>query len=88
MVYVFIGNGATFPAGIFNSYVEGEMWISNTKVSGILTEMPVGTGIYDWAIENEFFKITKEYQKGSKFIQKFSSASLNHWYFENGCLLD
>ncbi|ROS17714.1 hypothetical protein EDF65_2095 [Chryseobacterium nakagawai] len=44
----------------------------------------VDEGLYDWAIENDFFKVKNEHQKEAKFIQQFTCASIEHFHFENG----
>ena len=55
-------------------------------LSGTLTCYPVDTGVYDWALQNSFFKPKNEEQQAAKFIQKFSSASQEHFHYEDGAL--
>jgi hypothetical protein len=50
MVYVFNGSKASFPSGVFADRDSAIAWISENKLSGTLTEYPVGIGVYDWAI--------------------------------------
>jgi len=71
-VWVFNGNSSRFPSGVFSS------------LSGILTCYPLDLGVYDWAIREDFFKITKEKHKAPHFIGLFSSAHQEHIHFENG----
>jgi hypothetical protein len=49
-VWVFNGEGGTFPAGVFASKEGAEAWIKANKLSGCLTKYPVGVSVYDWAI--------------------------------------
>ena len=62
------------------------------RVNGCLTRYPLGEGIYDFAMRMEYFTPKKEYQFKSKFISKFSCASLEHYHYEfdeiTGELLD
>ena len=44
-------------------------------------------GVYNWAIKENFFTIRNEYQKESKFIQRFTCASMEHFHFEDGKLI-
>jgi hypothetical protein len=85
-IYVFIGEDANFPSGVFTTFKNAEDWIKKYSLSGILNKYPLDIGIYDWAIEKDFFTIKNEYQKESKFIQRFTSASMEHFHFENGNL--
>ncbi len=83
-IYVFIGVDAGFPTAVFNSMGEMELFIGQNKLTGIVNKMPVGISLYDWAIQKEFFKPKRDYQKEAKFIQSFSCASMEHWHFEDG----
>lgn len=82
-VYVFVGEKAFIPAAIFSSFDDADQWIRKNKLNGSLNKMPLNISVYDWAIENDFFTPTKDYQKGSKFIQSFTSASMDHWHYDD-----
>jgi len=49
-----------------------------------LTEYPLDIGAYDWAIQHGHFKPKHEHQRQPSFIEKFSSAALNHFHYWNG----
>jgi hypothetical protein len=83
-VWVFNGEGGTFPAGVFATRGEAEAWITANKLTGCLTRYPVGTSLYDWAIANGHWSPRKDYQREAKFIQRFSSAYLEHYHFTDG----
>ena len=83
-VWVFCGAKAAFPAGIFHSKIEAESWIQRNRLTGTLTEYPVGVGVYDWAIQNGLFNPTKPEHSEPQFIQRFSSASQHHAHYEDG----
>ena len=50
----------------------------------MLTLYPLDTGVYEWAIENDIFTPKEEHQFNPSFIQRFTSASMEHYHFENG----
>lgn len=83
-VFVFCGTGSSFPSGVFIDRDSAENWIRKHKVSGTLSEYPVGTGAYDWAVEKGHFKPTRPEHESPKFIGRFSSASLWHTHYEDG----
>lgn len=85
-MYVFIGEGSNFPAGIFTTLENAKEWIEKYSLNGILNKYPIDIGIYDWAIKEDFFTVKNEHQKQSKFIQRFTCASMEHFHFEDGKL--
>lgn len=85
-MYVFIGEGSNFPAGIFTTLDNAKEWIEKYSLSGILNKFPIDMGIYDWAVKEDLFSIKRQYQKESAFIQTFTCASMEHFHFENGKL--
>ena len=85
-IWIFNGAGGRFPSGAFTSEETAKKWILDNKLTGILTEYPLDTGVYEWAIKSEFFTPTKSKEKSPEFIQKFSCAQQKHFHFENGVL--
>jgi hypothetical protein len=83
-VWVFHGSGGRFSSGVFSDLQKAEEWIKNNKLSGMLTEYPIDTLIYDWAIKNNHFEVKKESQLEPLFIQNFTCASQEHFHFEGG----
>ncbi|WP_165251068.1 DUF7710 domain-containing protein [Paludisphaera soli] len=55
-VWVFMGEGASHPAGVFADEGSARLWIRNHGLTGILTEYPLGRGVYDYAIERGWFR--------------------------------
>jgi hypothetical protein len=88
-VYVFNNpNKSKFPSAVFSTKENAEQWIKKNLLSGVLTKYPMDIGIYEWAIQNEFF-IKKDNQDISPdFIAGFSSASQEHYHYEDGISLD
>ena len=59
-VWLFNGNGGTFPAGVFTTKEEAEVWIAANKLSGCLTKYPVGISVYDWVIVQGYWTPKEE----------------------------
>ncbi|TXC80128.1 DUF7710 domain-containing protein [Paraburkholderia azotifigens] len=85
-VWVFVGEGARFPSGIFTSLGSGKEWISANQLTGVLTRYPVDEGVYDWAISRNLFTPKKPEHSSPAFIGKFTSASMDHFHFESGIM--
>ena len=83
VIWIFTGGGL-FPSGVFSSRDLAEAWIGKHRLTGVLTKYPVDIGAYDWAIESGFFTPDRPDQSQSKFIGRFSSASQEHYHYEEG----
>ena len=83
-VWVFHGEGARFAGGVFSEREHAEAWIRKHLLTGMLTRYPLDTGVYDWAVESELFRITKEKHGTPHFIGMFSSAHQEHYHYEKG----
>lgn len=83
-VWVFCGAKALFPSGIFLEFEAAERWIESHSLTGTLTAYPVNTGVYEWAIAKGYFRPARPHQTTPAFIQRFSSASMEHHHYENG----
>ena len=83
-IWVFHGANARFTSGVFSTKATADQWIKKHKLTGLLTCYPLDTGCYDWAIESNFFEPKNESQITSEFIQKFTTASQEHYHYENG----
>lgn len=84
LVWVFCGDKGRFPSGVFATRDDAEKWIDRHAISGTLTAYPLGEGVYDWSLAKGFFTPKREDQRSASFIQNFSSASLEHYHYENG----
>jgi hypothetical protein len=88
MIWVFNGAKSQFPGGIFEDLMEAENWIEKNKLTGMLTEYPINTGVFDWANENDLINMKAEKLVRKKndplFIGGFTTASMNHYHYENG----
>ena len=83
-VFVFQGNNATFSSAVFRSIENAKQWIEKYKLNGTLTEYPLDYPIYNWAIDNGFFKVKNEFDQSPRLIAGFSSAYQKHWHFTDG----
>lgn len=83
-VWIFCGDKSQFPGGVFSSKELAEEWITNRRLSGVLTEYPVNTGVYDWALMNDFFKPKRPDQSSPEFIGGFTSSHQKHYHYVEG----
>ncbi len=83
-IWVFHGEAAQFASGVFSTKAKAEDWITRHQLTGILTCYPVDTGVYQWAIDRQYFQPHKEYQCSPRFIGRFTSASQEHEHYANG----
>jgi hypothetical protein len=83
-VWVFMGEGGMFPAGIFRSKDGAMSWISERRLSGTLTRVPLDISIYDLITRNGYFSPKYPSQQSPAFIGRFTSAYLEHYHIENG----
>lgn len=85
-IWIFVGDKNGFPSAVFSSKQVAEEWIAANILTGTLTAYPLDTSVYDWAVNNGYFRPIKQHQKTPSFIQNFSSAYLEHYHYENGKL--
>jgi hypothetical protein len=83
-VWVFNGEGGTFPAGVFSTREGAEAWIAEHRLSGCLTRYPVDVPLYEWAKANGYLEPRYPSNREPTFIQRFSSAYLEHYHYEAG----
>lgn len=86
-VWVFVADGGRFPGAVFDNRELADEWILRHRLTGVLTEYPLNIGAYDWAIERGFFLPKKEEHNTAEFIGRFSSASQEHFHYEDGSTL-
>lgn len=83
-IWVFCGENGLFPSGVFSSKERAEEWILTNHLTGTLTAYPVDVGVYEWAIQHEYFKPKEDKHRTSNFIQQFTSASQEHYHYQDG----
>jgi hypothetical protein len=83
-VWIFVGSGGCFPSGVFTDRHLVENWIKTHSLTRVLTLYPTDIGAYDWAIAEGYFKVGRAARSSSEFIQTFSSASQQHFHYEDG----
>ena len=84
IVWVFTGPKAHFPSGVFTQRETAEQWIRQHGLSGTLTAYPLDVGTFDWAVSAGHFTPKRDDQQRAEFIQRFSSASQEHYHYEHG----
>lgn len=89
MIYLFNApDQSKFCSGVFTSVEIAEKWIRVNKLSGILTAYPINIGVYGWAILNGLFSPKGEKHQTPEFKSGFSTASQEHYHYENGSIED
>ncbi len=86
-VWIFNGSGRkfpNFPSAVFSTVELAEVWITKNSCNGVLTQYPLDRSVYDWAIDSGQFRPKNVEQQMPKFIESFSSASQEHYHYENG----
>ncbi len=83
-MWVFSGEGAALPSAVFGDRALAEAWIAKHQLSGLLTAYPLNQSVYEWAIEKGFFQTTTAAHFRPDWIQRFSSAYLEHYHYESG----
>lgn len=83
-VWVFHGNEGRFSGGAFTTRELAETWIHEHRLTGVLTAYPLDTGAYDWAVRERLFAPTKPHHSTPSFIGGFTSASQDHFHYEDG----
>lgn len=84
MVWIFHGEGARFASGVFRSRDEGMAWIAEHRLTGILTEYPLGVGCYDDAIARGLFRPSREHHGTPEHIAQFSPGRTEHIHVADG----
>jgi hypothetical protein len=83
-VWVFNGAKASFPSGIFSDLDRAERWIDEHQLTGTLTDYPLDTGFFEWAIAKGSFRPGKPHEASAEFVGRFTSASMEHHHYEDG----
>lgn len=86
-VWIF-NNHSSLSGGVFSQLEKAEHWILTNKLSGMLTQYPLDTGVWDWAKENDLHNIKAEKvaikSQDADFIAGFTTASQEHYHYEDG----
>jgi hypothetical protein len=82
-VWIFHGDGAHFASGVFVDRAQGLAWIARHRLTGILTEYPVGDGCYDIAVRSGRFTPSKPHHGTPGHVAGFSPAS-DHVHVRDG----
>jgi hypothetical protein len=83
-VWIFLGDRAHWPSGVFSSREAAVEWIAEHHLTGMITEYPVDVGVYDWAVAAGAFRPTRPQHSSSVFIGGFTTAAQVHEHFTDG----
>jgi hypothetical protein len=79
-----MGKGSWTPTAVFETFDAAYQWIKENELTGHLSEYPIGISVYDWAVENGYYKPKDESQKSVGHIQKFGTSYLRHEHYFKG----
>jgi hypothetical protein len=83
-VWIFHGERAQFASAVFTSEADALSWASTHRVSGIVTEYPVGDGCYDLAVARGSFTPSKPHHGTPEHVAAFSPGWTRHIHLMNG----
>jgi hypothetical protein len=83
-VWIFHGEQAQFAAAVFTSEADALSWAAAHRVSGIVTEYPVGNGCYDLAVARGSFTPSKPHHGTPEHVATFSPGWTRHIHLTNG----
>jgi hypothetical protein len=84
VVWVFHGDGARHASGVFVSEEQAMAWIEGHRLTGLLTEYPLGVGSYDDAVERGRFKPSRDHHGTPQHIGAFSPGHTRHVHVVDG----
>jgi hypothetical protein len=73
-VWVFHGEEARFASGVFENREAALQWVARHRLTGIVTEYPIGDGCYDVALAQGRFHPTKPHHGTPPHVAGFSPA--------------
>jgi hypothetical protein len=82
-VWIFHGDRAAFASGVFLTHATGLAWAARHRLTGILTEYPVGEGCYDQAVRQGRFRPSKPRHGSPGHVAAFSPG-LRHTHITDG----
>jgi len=87
-VWIFHGTTGRMASGVFSTQEKARAWIREHRLSGTLSAYPLDEGVFDWACRNDVTNLKPEKLAArlndSSFIAAFTTASQDHFHFENG----
>jgi hypothetical protein len=82
-VWIFHGENAAFASGAFDTEQQAVAWIARHRLTGVLTEYPVGDGCYDLAVAHGHFRPTKPHHGSPAHVARFSPGK-RHRHVRSG----
>ena len=72
-----------FPTGVFLTLADAERAIRRTRLSATVTQYPLNTTVYDWAVAKGDFEALDD--ADGWYVQSWTSAiSQEHEHYEDG----
>lgn len=82
-VWIFHGERAGFASGVFPSAAAALEWVAQHRLTGIVTEYPIGVGAYDAAVREGRFRACRAHHGTPDHIAGFSPG-LGHIHVSDG----
>jgi hypothetical protein len=83
VVWIFTGDGAAYPSAVFSDRESALGWTERSRVTGVLTEYPVGDGCYDLAVAEGRFRPSKPHHGTPRHVSRFSPGG-DHIHIRDG----
>lgn len=83
-VRIFHGDGVRYASAVFQTEPEALSWAKNQRVSGLLTEYPVGDGSFHIALKQQMFKPSKPHHGTPEHVASFSPGWTRHIHLIDG----
>jgi hypothetical protein len=83
-VWIFHGDSARFASAVFTTEADALSWAERHRVSGIVTEYPVGDGCYDIAVRIGAFTPSKPHHGSPAHVAAFSPGWARHVHLADG----
>jgi hypothetical protein len=71
-------------SGVFANREDGMAWISRPRLTGILTEYPVGDGCYAIAVRDGHFRPSRPHHGTPHHVARFSHGNTAHVHVRDG----
>ncbi|MBB2948979.1 hypothetical protein FB565_008765 [Actinoplanes lutulentus] len=82
-VWVFHGEKARFASGVFKDRGTALQWVELHRLTGIVTEYPLGVGCYDLAVAEDLFRPSKPHHGTPVHVAGFSPSG-HHIHVQDG----
>jgi hypothetical protein len=87
-VWVFMGEGAEFPSGIFARKTKAEVWIKDGNLTGTLMVFPLNEGTYQCARKLGILAEDEMGRTDPEYVQRYYSSRQENYHYVKGSLVE